>query len=136
MITITKATIDQIAEIKALIDSAAELDTIKETFSLSYFTRLMEKGIVLIAISKKKVVGVCFGTYSAKEQWADLLGLVVLAKYRNNEIGTQLIHRFEGQVKNLGINTIDLYSDISQKDFYEHMGFKKGRQYISFRKII
>jgi len=102
------------AEIKKLVDSFEEMDVISDTFSKDYYQRILKKGILLVAVKEDKIIGVCFGTYNIKEKWADLLGIVVRQKIRNQGIGTLLIKKFESIVKDKKLKTIDLYADKKQ----------------------
>ena len=79
---IRKAKNSEIKQIKELVDKFEEMDVIKETFPETYYRRILQKGILLVAIENMELVGVCFGTYNTKEKWADLLGLVVREKFR------------------------------------------------------
>ncbi len=131
---IRKASKSEIKEIKKLIDSFEEMDTIEETFNEEYYKRILSKGVLLVAIENKKIIGVCFGTYNKKERWSDLLGLAVKKKFRKNGIGNSLVKEFEKIVKNKSLKIIDLYADKLQINLFRKLGYKQGRTYTSFRK--
>jgi|SRR3989338_8101382 len=131
---VRKAKKSEVEEIKKIIDSSEEMDTMSETFPKAYYERIIEKGILLIAEENKKIVGVCFGTFNAKEKWADLLGLTVLPKFRNKGLGSSLVKAFEEFVKKKKLKTIDLYADKKQLLLFRKLGYKEGRAYTAFRK--
>ena len=70
------------------------MDVIKNTFPETYYQRILQKGILIVAIKNKELVGVCFGTNNTKEKWTDLLGLVVKNNFRKKGIGSSLIKEF------------------------------------------
>ena len=131
---IRKAKNSEIKEIKKLIDKFEEMDVIKETFPETYYRRILQKGILIVAIENNKLVGVCFGTYNTKEKWSDLLGLVVKKEFRKKSIGSSLIKEFEKIVKNKKLKTIDLYADKTQLQLFKKLSYKEGRTYTAFRK--
>jgi len=131
---IKKPKINEIKEIKKLVDSSKEMDIIEESFSLDYYERILDKGILLIAEENNKIVGVCFGTYNKKEKWADLLGLIVRKEFRKKGVGSGLVKKFERTCKKYKLKTIDLYSDKLQLNLFRKLKYKQGRIYISFRK--
>jgi len=131
---IRKAKNSEIREVKKLVDKFKEMDVIKETFPETYYRRILEKGILLVAIENDELVGVCFGTYNTKERWADLLGLVVNEDFRKKGIGSSLIKEFENIVKNKKLKTIDLYADKTQLQLFNKLNYKQGRTYTAFRK--
>jgi len=124
----------EINDIKTFIDSFEEIDTTEETYSKEYYEKLLDTGILLVATNNENIVGCCFGTYSEKENWADLLVLVVKEKERKKGVGKTLISEFEYLVKSKNISTIDLYGDKTQIDFFTNLGYTQGREYVSFRK--
>ena len=131
---IRKAQSTEIEQIKMLVDSFEEMDVIKETFSEGYYLRILEKGILLVAIEDYEIVGACSGTYNVKEKWADLLGMVVKENFRGKGIGSSLIKEFERIVKERRLNTIDLYADGTQLKLFKKLNYKQGRTYTAFRK--
>jgi len=131
---IRKAKNSEIKEIKKLVDKFEEMDVIRETFPETYYRRILQKGILLVAIEKDKLVGICFGTYNTKEKWADLLGLVVKDEYRKKGIGSSLVKEFEKIVKNKKLKTIDLYAGKTQLQLLRNLSYKQGRTYTAFRK--
>ena len=131
---IRKAKNSEIKGIKKLIDKFEEMDVIKETFPETYYRRILQKGILIVAIENNKLVGVCFGTYNAKEKWADLLGLVVKEKFRKKGIGSSIVKEFERIVKSKKLKTIDLYADKTQLQLFKKLSYKEGRTYTAFRK--
>lgn len=133
---IRKAKKSEIKDIKKLVDSQDEMDTIEETFPLDYYERLIKKGILLVSLIEEKIIGVCFGTYNTKEEWADLLGLVVEEKHRRKNIGKSLIIEFEKIVKEKNIHSIDLYADKKQIKLFSNLNYEQGRTYTAFRKKI
>jgi len=133
---IRKAKNSEINEIKRWVDEFEEMDVIKDTFPEAYYRRILQKGILLVAIENKKLVGVCFGTYNTKEKWADLLGLVVKENFRKKGIGSSLVKEFEKIVKNKKLKTIDLYADKTQLQLFKKLSYKQGRTYTAFRKKI
>jgi len=134
---IRKAKVLEISEIKKLIDSTDEMDTTVDTFTESYFKRIQRYGIILVAVDKKKIVGTCFGTFNLKEKWADLLGLAVRKEFRKKGVGYDLVKSFEKEViSKKKISTIDLYADKLQINLFKKNGYKQGRTYIAFRKVI
>jgi len=133
---IRKAKNSEINEIKRLVDEFEEMDVIKETFPETYYRRILQKGILFVAIENKELVGVCFGTYNIKEKWADLLGLVVKENFRKKGIGSSLVKEFEKIVKNKKLKTIDLYADKTQLQLFKKLSYKQGRTYTAFRKKI
>src|SRR3989344_6698419 len=133
---IRKAKNSEIKGIKKLVDKFEEMDVIKETFPETYYRRILKKGILLVAIESKELVGICFGTYNTKEKWADLLGLVVKKNFRKKGIGSSLIKEFEEIVKNKKLKTIDLYADKTQLQLFKKLSYEQGRTYKAFRKKI
>ncbi len=131
---IRRAKNSEIREIKKLVDTFQEMDVIKETFSETYYRRILRKGILIIANENGVLVGVCFGTYHTQEKWADLLGLVVKEKFRKVGIGSSLIKEFENIAKNKKLKTIDLYADKTQLQLFQKLNYKQGRTYVAFRK--
>ncbi len=131
---IRKAQVYDIKYIKNFVDSFEEMDTIKETYPETYYRRILEKGILLIALKEEELIGVCFGTYSTKEKWADLLGLVVKRDFRKLGIGGDLVREFERIVKRKNLNTIDLYADSTQIPLFTNLKYHKGRTFTAFRK--
>jgi len=131
---IRKAKNSEIKGIKKLVDEFEEMDVIKETFPETYYRRILQKGILLVAIESNELVGVCFGTYNTKEKWADLLGLVVKKSFRKKGIGSSLVKEFEDIVKNKKLKTIDLYADKTQLQLFKKLSYEQGRTYTAFRK--
>jgi len=123
----------EITQVKKLIDS---YEKSKDVFSERYFLRVLKKGILLVSIEKEKIIGVCFGTYSKKENWADLLGIVVDKKSRKKGVGVQLVKEFERIIKIKKVKTIDLYAEEKQKKFFKKLNYRPERKYISFKKTI
>ncbi len=136
MINIRKAKKTELKDIKKLIDSSEEMDTIEETFNEKYYGRILDKGILLVAAEDEKIIGVIFGTYNSKEGWADLLGLVIKKRFRKKGIGTRLVKEFERSAEKKKLKTIDLYADKNQLKLFKKLGYVKGRTYIAFRKTI
>lgn len=130
---IRKAKVSEIEEIKKLVDSSDEMDVIKETFTETYYQRILEKGILFVAV-EKEIIGVCFGTYNLKEKWADLLGLVVKKEFRRKGIGSFLVKEFEKIIKDKNLKTIDLYADKFQLNLFRKLKYKQGRTFVAFRK--
>lgn len=131
---IRKAKKSEIREIKQLVDSHGEMDIIPETFPENYYERILNKGILLVAIINNSLVGVCFETYNTKENWADLLGLVVKEEFMKNGVGSSLVKEFEKIVVDKKIGTIDLYADEKQVNLFSDLNYTKGRTYTAFRK--
>ena len=136
MVEIRKAKNSEITEIKVLVDSFKEMDTIPETFPEEYYQRILKKGLLLVAKENNKIIGVCFGAYNTKEKWADLLGLAVKKEYRHKGIGTALVKEFEKFVKSKKLKTIDLYADKRQIGLFRRLNYKEGRSYTAFRKKV
>ncbi len=102
-------------------------------YSHNYFKRLIncKEGIFLIAEHASKVVGVVYGEFNKKEDWAGLTGIAVLEKYRNKGIGSQLLKEFEKIIHNKNISTIELFAYIDTLAKHIHkLGYKKGGTYI------
>lgn len=66
--SIRKAKNSEIKQIKKLVDSFQEMEAIEETFPEEYYQRILKKVILLAAVEKNELVGVCFGTYNVKER--------------------------------------------------------------------
>lgn len=126
----------EIKEVKKLVDSIEQMDVIPETFPEKYYRRILKKGILLVAVESKKVIGVCFGTYNIAEKWADLLCLCVRINYRKKGVGNSLIKAFEKIVKEKKLKSIDLFADKTQIQIFKKAGYKRGRTYIAFRKTM
>jgi N-acetylglutamate synthase-like GNAT family acetyltransferase len=106
-------------------------------YSLNYFKRLIKskEGIFLIAEHASKIVGVAYGEFSEKEDFAELTGIAVLEKYRNKGIGSQLLREFEKIIHNKNISAIELFANINTLAKHIHkLGYKKGGTYISCSK--
>lgn len=131
---IRKANKSEISDIKQLVDSYEEMDVISETFPEKYYERILKKGILLVAIVDNSLIGVCFGTYNTKENWADLLGLVVKEDFRKKGVGSLLVKEFERIVVDKKIETIDLYVEGKQVKLFSDLNYVKGRTYTAFRK--
>ena len=131
-----KAKNSEINEIKRLVDSSREMDTIPETFPKEYYKRILKKGILLIAKENNKIMGACFGTYNLKEKWADLLGLAVKKEFRKKRYGISLVKEFERIAKKNKLRTIDLYADKTQLRLFRELNYKQGRTYTAFCKKI
>jgi len=131
---IRKPNLNELKEVKKLVDSSGEMDITNETFTLDYYKRILRKGVLIIVEENNKIIGVCFGTYNKKEKWADLLGLVVKREFRGKGYGLKLVKEFENFVRDKKLNTIDLYSDPKQINLFKRLKYKKGRTYIAFRK--
>lgn len=129
-----KAKTSEIPQIKQLVDSYEEMDVLSETFPQEYYERILEKGILLVAVTDDSLVGACFGNYNTRENWADLLGLVVEENSRNKGVGSSLVKEFEKIVREKGLGTIDLYADKNQVKLFSDLGYAKGREFVAFRK--
>jgi N-acetylglutamate synthase-like GNAT family acetyltransferase len=130
---IRKAKKSEITQVKKLIDS---YEKSKEVFSEDYFLRILKKGILLVSIEENNLIGACFGTYNKRENWADLLGIVVDKKSKNKGIGVQLVKEFERIIRIKKIKAIDLYADEKQRLFFKKLNYTSERKYIAFRKTI
>ena len=119
--------------VKALIESSDEMDADPETFSEEYFKRIIKKGILLVDEEDDEIVGACFGTYKNEEQWADLLGIVVEEKFRNQRRGKALVTAFEEKLSP-EIKTIDLYADETNTHLFDSLGYQRRRKYVAYRK--
>lgn len=133
---IRKARKEDLKKIKKLVDSFEEMDVIDQTFTESYYKRILKKGVLIVAEENREIKGVCFGTYNTKEKWADLLGLAVKNEFKKKGVGSSLIKEFEKIAKKKRLKTIDLYADKSQLNLFTKLGYIKGRTYTSFRKIL
>lgn len=136
MIQLRKALSSDVERIRTIIARTEELDAAPETFSRQYITRIIRRGILLVALVSNTIVGICFGTHNQKENWADLLGLAVLPASRGQGIGRTLVRAFEDAVRHKNIDSIDLYADRDSAGFFEKLGYQPGRTYISFRKSL
>lgn len=132
-VPIRKAKEEEIQDIKKFVDTFKEMDTDPNTFTKKYYERILKEGILLVA-KKEDIIGVCFGKYNEKEDWADLLGLAVHEKHRKQGVGTALLKRFENIVEEKNISTIDLYAHKNQVQFFENQNYEKGPTYTAFRK--
>ena len=131
---IRKANSLEVSNIKKFVDTFEEMDVVTGTFSEEYYKNLIIKGILIVAEEDNEIIGVCFGKYNIKENWADLLGVVVDKDYQKKGIGSNLVKEFEKIVIDKKINLIDLYADKEQNTLFTNLGYKEGRAYISFRK--
>lgn len=133
---IRKAKNSEIKEIKKLVDESEKMDVVTETFPETYYRRILQKGILLVAIENNELVGVCFGTYNTKEKWADVLGLVVKEEFRKKGIGSSLVKEFEKIAKDKKLKTIDLYAEKTHLRIFKKLKYRQGRTYTAFRKKI
>jgi N-acetylglutamate synthase-like GNAT family acetyltransferase len=151
---VREATVSELESVKALIDAFEELDTDESTYTLEYYERLLDEGLVLVAIGdgefeiasesepddiqKTKVpptiLGACFGKYDEDEDWADMLGLAVREPVQGQGIGTALVGAFETAVADRDISTIDLFAHESRRGFFDELGYDAGNTYVAFRK--
>lgn len=123
----------ELSVVKKIIDSADEMDTDEDTFSLEYLKRILDSGVLLVAI-ENELVGVCFGKYHSQEAWADLLGVVVHKEHRRKGVASRLIESFEEIVQAKGASSIDLYSNPETQEVFSKQGFIQGRSYVAMRK--
>jgi len=134
---IREARLSDLDKIKEIVDSAEEMDTDESTYTIEYFEGLVDEHIVLVAAKDSDpdtVIGACFGKYDREEDWADMVGLVVQSDHRGRGIGTELVKRFEQEVRDRDISTIDLFADQSRRSFFDELGYEEGRTYVAFRK--
>jgi N-acetylglutamate synthase-like GNAT family acetyltransferase len=122
----------ELNSIKYFVDSVEE-DIIASTYSLNYYKRLHKEGILIVAESDG-LIGVCFGSFSKKEKWADLLIVAVEASQRKRGTGSMLVLAFEQVANEKGAKTIDYFANETQIEMMKGLGFKQGPKYISFRK--
>jgi ribosomal protein S18 acetylase RimI-like enzyme len=77
-----------------------------------------------------------------KGNYAELFSIGVSPNYGGLGIGKQLLYKFETQVKNKGVNTITLTTDLDSNDgvlnFYKKGGYKFYYEFITYpnRKMI
>jgi len=130
----------EVGSIKKLVDSSESLDTEEDTYTEEYFERLIDEGILLVAVENEKgeadIVGACFGTYSSEEGWADLIGVVVHESLRREGIGKKLVKEFEREASKEDVSTIDLFADKSSTEFFDKLGYERGREYVAYRKML
>lgn len=103
--------------------------------SLNYFKRLIKEGIFLVAEQNSKIIGIVYGEFWKKEDWAELTGVGVLKEFRNQGIGTQLIKEFEKIVYSKNIHNIELFAHIDTLAKYiNKLGYKKKETYVNYTK--
>ena len=132
---VRKAEKSDIPQIIEIVKSEPNMDASDNTFSEEYFKEILSHHILLVEEHDEEIVGLCFGKYSEEQEWADILGLVVLEKYRGQGIGTELTNTFE-ELLPKGIHSIDLYATPSEAKFFEKQGYERSRTYIAYRKTI
>ena len=109
-----------------------------ENYSDEYFKRLIrdkENAVFLVAEFESEIVGIIFGEYSNKEDWAELGGVAILENYRKQGIGFQLIDKFEKIIFTKNISFIYLSAHVNTLAKYIHkLGYERGETFIDFRK--
>lgn len=110
------------------------------TYDPAYYERLIdteERSIFLVAEDNKEIVGVVFGEYSMKEDWSELMGVVVDENFRGKGIGVALMNKFEDIVRNKGISMIETDANINTlAKFIHKLGYEKGNTFVNCRKIL
>jgi len=104
-----------------------------EVHTLDYYKRLHKDGIIIVAESTG-IVGVCFGTYSVTEHWAELVLVAVKKSHRKRGTGSMLVLAFEQVAKEKGIKNMHYFANKHQIAMMRGLGFKAGNMHISFRK--
>jgi len=120
-----------------LITEILKIDELGRGYSREYFKRLVKSrgGIFIVADHNSKIVGVVFGESNKKENWAELSGIAVLEKYRNNGISSIFLREFETRVKNHGVNFIETFASINHlASRIGKFGYDKKETYINFTK--
>lgn len=126
---------EDIAEIKAFVDSSPEVDAEETTYTEEYFGRLLEEQILLVDEQEGRIMGVCFGTFNEPEGWADLLAVVVDENLREEGVGSALVKRFQ-ELMPPGVRSIDTYASAESQKLFDNLGYERRRSYVAYRKYL
>ena len=140
-IKIREARLSDVDSLRALLN-IKELDwsfLLYGEYSMEYFKRLIEseEAIFLVADDKSisKIVGLAYGEFNIKEDWAELMGIAILERFRRKGIGMRFIRLFEEIIRNKRISFLEVPSHIDTlAKHMEKRGYKKGETYVYYRK--
>lgn len=125
---------------KGDIDSIREILEIKELgrgYTINYLVRLIKRkdSIFLVADYNSKIIGIVFGDFNKKENWAELSGIGVLEEYRNKGIGSVFLREFERQVRKQGVTFIETFASVNYlADKIGKFGYERKETYVNFIK--
>lgn len=126
--------------------AASDLNSMREILNIkelgwgcpdNYFKRLIssKEGIFLVAKHKSKIIGIIYGEFNEKEDWAELTGLAVLENYRNKGIGSRLIKEFEKIICSKNISAVEVFANMNTLAKHIHkLEYETGDSYITCRK--
>ena len=101
-----------------------------------YFSKSLKdnNSCILVARSDKQIIGYLAGkikmtknTHRTLENQAELENMMILAEYRNKQIGTKLVEKFFQWAKDKGIKNIKVIASSKNEpaiNFYKKCGFK------------
>jgi ribosomal-protein-alanine N-acetyltransferase len=96
----------------------------------------LESGIYLVAKENDQILGYALGyIHSRISGYLDLL--VVSKKYRDSGIGSQLIDRFEKELRDKDIESMWLLANTNfdrTQNFYQKKGFEAGNTFKTYSK--
>ena len=139
MVAIRETKKEDIEKARELL-SHKELGWNNSTYNKAYYERLAdtkEGAIFLVAEDNNEIIGVIYGEYSIKEDWSELMGVVVKENHRKKGIGVNLMNKFEDIIRNKGISMIETDANLNTLTKFIHkLGYEKGNIYVNCRKIL
>ena len=122
------------------IDSIKKILEIKELgrgYTINYLIRLIKSrgGIFLVADYNSRIIGMVFGEFNKRDDWAELSGIAVLEEYRNKGIGAVFLREFERQVRKRGVTFIETFASVNYlADKIGKFGYERKETYVNFTK--
>jgi len=108
-------------ELNEQLEEIMEQEYIKEEQKHNVFCNY--EPYVFVATENEEVLGIITGYSCYEEIYID--DLIVVDKYRGNDIGTKLVRKVEDYFKGKGFNNINLCTNGFQAPkFYEKCGYK------------
>jgi len=130
MITITKATVDDAAKIKKLIDTYARKEIMLFRPIYAIYGNIRDYSV---AKNRNKVIGCCaLGIFGREYKpggkqpvLAEIKSLAVAERYRGKGIGTKLVKFCIREAKKLGVEKLFALTIKENLDFFKRLGFKE-----------
>lgn len=103
---------------------------------LEYLKIYFDSGLFFVVEENSEIIGCIFGE-KIRGKIAILWYFVVDSNFRGQGIGQKMMSHFENECKKQNVEWILLYSPATNPkslNFYEKMGYNKGKSYFEFNK--
>lgn len=137
---IRKAQVSEIKTLRKIAQQTPEvLDTQNYIEGELTFKRLIKNGVCIVAELDKEIAGFLLANLSERVKCSYLVYCIVKPEYRGKGIGSKLMNEYFKICRKNKINYLDTYAPSFNErtiKFYQKLGFKKGKPWIYFSKVM